>query len=109
MQKVVRTHIIHYITGDKSRKQYFLYSSPFFALFVLYVKEFNHTSTNMIVFASLHKSSTPSKSMPQKKNHDLKDLSVHGGTLVSVRITGILTKNNFFKHENSTKTDLVKK
>ena len=41
------------------------------------LKEFNHVSTTMIVFASLQnfmscKSSTPTKSMPKKNNHDFK-------------------------------------
>ena len=37
-------------------------------------KEFNHILTTMIIFALCHfKSLTPSKSMPQKGNHDFKE------------------------------------
>ena len=48
------------------------------------LKEFNHISTTMIIFDSLHrKSLAPSKSMPQESNHDFKEKYpyIQAGTL----------------------------
>ena len=62
---------------------------------------FNHSSTTMIVFASLqnfvpyYKSLTPSKSIPQKSNNNFekKYPYVTAGTLEPMRLKNILTKN----------------
>ena len=47
---------------------------------------------------SHHKSLTPSKSIPNKNNHDFKEKYpyVRAGTLEPMRIKEILTKNSFF-------------
>ena len=68
----------------------------------LFVKDINHISTTMIVFASLqilchYKSLTPSKSLPQKSNYDFKGKYhyVRAGTIEIMHIKDILTKNRF--------------
>ena len=55
----------------------------------------------MIMIASLHchyKSLTPSKSMPQKSNHDFKEKYpyVRAGTFEPMCIEDILTRSRFF-------------
>ena len=61
------------------------------------LKEFNHLSTNMIVFGSLQ-NLMPFKSMPKKRNHDLmrKHPYIKAGTNEPLCIIAILTKNCFF-------------
>ena len=63
-------------------------------------KEFNHSSTTMIIFSSLQnfKSLAPSKSTPQKRNHGFTERypNIKAGTYKPMRIKDILTKNRFF-------------
>ena len=68
------------------------------------LQELNHLSTTMTVSGSLqnlyhYKSLMPSKSMPQKRNHDFTERypNLNAGTLYeSMRIKDILTKSRFF-------------
>ena len=66
-------------------------------------KEINHLWTPNIIFASLQnfmslKSLTPSKSMPQKRNHDFTEKYpyIRAGAFKPMRIKDILTKNRYF-------------
>ena len=82
----------------------------------VWFKEFNHTPTTMIVLLFfktlfLYKSLTPSKSMPQKSNHDSKEKCpyIHTDTIEPMRIKDILTINSCFfcctpRFSNTSKT-----
>ena len=73
------------------------------------IKEFNHTSTNMIISfllfckISCHKSLTPSKSKPQKSKHDFKEKFhyVRVGTIEPMHTKDIMTiKPVFLPYES---------
>ena len=70
-------------------------------VFAVFIKEFNHLSMIFLVLCKIlcnYKSLAPSKSIPQKRNHDFTERypNTKAGTYEPMRNKDILIKNRFF-------------